>query len=283
MIAIMGILKMIMTNNEQIEKLIENIMFLDTETTGVDTKNDDIIELCMENNATTYTMRYNTTREIPPDASAVHFITNSDLDGKEMYSKYAKVNMESINQTRFIVGHNLNFDMDIIYNNTLRSLGESPELTYLNNVDRRICTLELAKKLYAEDDEFKNLTLSYLWFKLEVYKKYPGINITPHKAEDDVRMCRLVFIELVETLIGRNMIDPTNDLGAELVNLCQRPTLYTKMPFGKHKGQLISDVPTSYFEWLVMKGEVLNKDMPTFDRNLEHTVCDELSRRMGLE
>lgn len=262
------------------QKFLDQIIVIDTETTGVDTKNDDVIEFS-SNSGAVFTTKYSTNREIPAESSAIHWISNNDVKDSPSFDKHSNELLNLLNSKDYIVGHNLNFDIDILYHNLKRTIDPSSmDMEVFHSPYRRICTLHLAKKLYAEDESFVNLKLGYLWFKLKVNEKYPDVKITPHKAEDDVLMCKLVLIDLIETLIERGIIDSTKELGDELVGLCMTPSLYTKMPFGKHKGQLMEDVPTSYFTWLVNNSEVLNEDMPTFDRDLAHTVCHELEKRM---
>jgi hypothetical protein len=43
------------------------------------------------------------------------------------------------------------------------------------------------------------------------------------------------------------------------------------MPFGKHKGQRIEDIPTSYLAWLLNECDL--------ERWLEHAVTEEMERR----
>lgn len=263
------------------QEFLDQIIVIDTETTGVDTKHDDVIEFS-SNTGAVFTTKYQTSREIPAESSAVHWISNSDVKDATIFDDHAIELLNLLNSKNFIVGHNLNFDIDILYHNLKRTQDpKSMDMEVFHSPYRRICTLELAKKLYAEDEEFVNLKLGYLWFKLKVNEKYPDVRITPHKAEDDVLMCKLVLISLVEELIKRGLVDSSKELGEELVGLCLTPMLYTKMPFGKHKGQLVQEVPTSYFHWLVNNSEVLNEEMPTFDKDLAHTVCHELERRMN--
>jgi hypothetical protein len=45
----------------------------------------------------------------------------------------------------------------------------------------------------------------------------------------------------------------------------------TRMPFGKYKGRLLEDVPTSYLEWLA--------DLPDLSARLHYAVEDELQDR----
>jgi len=50
------------------------------------------------------------------------------------------------------------------------------------------------------------------------------------------------------------------------------PILIPRMPFGKHKGMLFSEVPQDYLEWLL--GTELDEDMAfTVKTNLGNVAC----------
>ncbi|EPE1232885.1 exonuclease domain-containing protein, partial [Escherichia coli] len=71
----------------KLDEFLSNVSVLDTETTGVESE-DDIIEFSIsyphdahENIDTidNYTLRYKPLKDIPPEASAVHFISTEDV------------------------------------------------------------------------------------------------------------------------------------------------------------------------------------------------------------
>ena len=41
-----------------------------------------------------------------------------------------------------------------------------------------------------------------------------------------------------------------NDPVQEMINISNNPVLMPRMPFGKHKGILFSEVPADYLQWL---------------------------------
>ncbi|MDB4303390.1 DUF3820 family protein [Desulfosarcina sp.] len=45
----------------------------------------------------------------------------------------------------------------------------------------------------------------------------------------------------------------------EMINISNNPVLIARMPFGKHKGMLFSEVPRDYLEWL--SGTELDEDL----------------------
>lgn len=270
-----------------IENFLSNIVVLDTETTGVD-DSADIIEFSssfpMGSNEvlggiSNYTVRFKPLTPCPPEASAIHFITNEDLEECGSYADSIELINELMMTRRFFVAHNASFDRLKMIENHKRH--NSPLPDELQDEDAWICTLRFAKKMFSEDMDYKNFTLSYLWFKYELYKECEG-KIQPHSAEDDVFMCYKVLEKLLALAVESGIIDPSYDIGSQIVEYCNRPTEFTVMPFGKHKGMPMNELPLNYMEWMVEKSDILNEEHPTFDRDLAFTFEQEFARRFDL-
>ena len=92
----------------------------DTETTGLDSRLDRIIEIGgieLVNRFPTGRVFHHYIepqgREIHPDAAAVHGITNADLAGKPVFQEIADEFATFIDGAR-LVAHNANFDIGFI-------------------------------------------------------------------------------------------------------------------------------------------------------------------------
>lgn len=268
----------------KLEEFLKNVSVLDTETTGVES-DDDIIEFsisyphgCHENIDTidNYTLRYKPLKDIPPEASAVHFISTEEVANCIGYADDLE-NIDALMGCRnYLIGHNVQFDRRMITDNEFKHRGSVAE--YLLDDSRWICTLRLAKKMFAEDVEYKNLTLSYLWYKFGCYRDVHRA-VNAHAAKDDVFMCYQVLVKLVEVAIERGHIDPTQDIGPQITEFVNTPIRYTVMPFGKHKGEQMSVVPLNYIEWMIRNSDVLNEDQPNYDMDFAHTLAAEYSER----
>jgi len=46
---------------------------------------------------------------------------------------------------------------------------------------------------------------------------------------------------------------------AKMIDVSNRPVVYRKMPFGKHRGMKMEEVPVDYLQWLA--GTDLDEDM----------------------
>ncbi|QOI71215.1 putative DNA polymerase III epsilon subunit [Erwinia phage pEa_SNUABM_12] len=268
----------------EIDKFFNNVMVLDTETTGID-DNADIIEFSasfpLSANDTfeemlNFTTRYKPTQEVPAEASAIHFIVTEDLNDSPSYASSVSELEGLFEIKQYFVGHNVQFDRRMLVENNKRVNPEVKE-EFLDD-NRWICTLKLAKKLFAEDPEFKNLTLSYLWFKFDLHKTCTR-KIIPHSAEDDVYMCYKVLSHLVNIAVDRGLIDSNKEIGSQVVVLCNTPNIFTVMPIGKHKGMLMTEVPMNYIEWMINNSDMLNENMPNFDADLAATFIAEIMSR----
>lgn len=271
----------------KLDNFFNDVMILDTETTGV-SDNSDIIEFSASfptsandsfEDVYNYTARFKPTHVVPAEASAIHFITSEDLENEETYTRKHAEFYPLFELKQYYVGHNVQFDQRMLQFNHVRHSDD--EFPALYDDSKWICTLKLAKKLFAEDPEFKNLTLSFLWFKFELYKTCTR-KIVPHSAEDDVYMTYKVLTHLVNIAIERNLIDPNTDIGSQVVELANTPICYSTMTIGKHKGWIMEDVPMNYLEWMIMNMDVMNSEMPNFDSDLAHTVEVEITRRIDV-
>ena len=228
-------------------------IYLDTETTG--TGPDD--RLCQidfkPENGPAVSGLFNPGKPISIDAMAIHHITNKmvqdqpPFQGSEEHTDLQKL-VSDINNV--IVAHNAKFDMKML----------DKEGTYTPRV---ICTLKLARYL-DKNGVIPKYSLQYLRY-------YLGLEIEA-KAHD-----ALGDILVLEGLFGRlnakfqendKLMDPVQ----EMINISSNPVLIARMPYGKHKGVLFSEVPRDYLEWL--SGTDLDEDMAyTVKTNLGNVAC----------
>lgn len=274
------------TINTNIENFINSIMVLDTETTGVDAESE-IIEFSASfpeganddySTLVNYTQRFKPEHGVPAEASAIHYITEDDLNECELFRDASTEFMGLFKTRKYFIGHNVLFDRNMLINNLYNTDQEIPE--YLLDDSRWICTYKLAKKVLQENTDYTNLTLSFLWFKLEVYKDCTH-KIIPHSAEDDVYMCYKVLLSLVNKAIEQGLINPSaEDIGKEIIDLCNIPNILKTMTIGQHKGKLMEEVPTSYLNWLITQSDKLNPEHVNYDIDLAYTVEAEYNRRL---
>lgn len=208
-------------------------IIFDTETTGID--NPEIIEAAwipfaigdgMESNCRDeFCQRYRPTGVISWGAMATHHIHPDDLVMESLKSS----DFALPDGVKYIIGHNVDFDW--------KAAGQ-PDV-------KRICTLALSRKLYQEMDSHSQSAMMYRIFGSHARDMLKNA----HAALDDVRNCKKLLCVLIAELKGR--------FGTEVRNLdhlwriSESARIPSVMPFGKHKGLPIKDVPNDYIQWLL--------------------------------
>ncbi|MGB4107526.1 MAG: DNA polymerase III subunit epsilon [Alphaproteobacteria bacterium] len=121
---------------------------LDTETTGMSPESGDkIVEIgCLElmnyiPTGKTLQIYLNPEREVPPEAIAIHGLTNEFLKDKPVFSQVYTDMLDFIGDARLVI-HNAEFDMKFL-NAELRNVGHPP-LQWNRVVD----TVAMARKKY---------------------------------------------------------------------------------------------------------------------------------------
>lgn len=227
---------------------MKNIIFFDTETTG-NTNNDFLCQIAYKNKEETFENLYNPGIKIPPEASAVHHISNKMIEGKEKFSEskdYLKIKELFENPNNVVVAHNAPFDLMIIKKENI-------------NPVNFICTLRVARDLDKEG-KIDRYNLQYLRYLLEI-----EVNAQAHDALGDV----LVLEKLFERL--KNKIKENENLNDEqavekMIEISSHPSIFKTMNFGKHVGKKLEDIAKEdkgYLEWLL--NEKLKGDAPDED------------------
>ena len=236
---------------------------LDTETTGADPTKDKPIELAyvvVENFKVDFPKSWfiDPKTPIPPEASAVHHLTDEDVVGaKTLEELWPEVEPELKGQV--IVAHNAMFDISM-----LPMLKDNPIL----------CTLRLAKHLWPKGHvsergfplaNHQQQVLRY-WLGLKIDTK----GLAAHWAAADI----LVTAELLMTQL-RIYLDcgGEDDLDA-LLEFVNSPIEVKALSFGKHANEPLQKIPSSYLEYLLDK----DKERP-LDADLKASLRRELDTR----
>jgi DNA polymerase III epsilon subunit-like protein len=224
-------------------------IYLDTETTG--TGPDD--RLCQMAFKTGQGMivneLFNPGKPIAIEAMAVHHITNEMVKDKPPFRDSAAYHQLSdlvADDNNIVVAHNARFDIGMLQNEGI----DPPKV---------ICTLKLARFL-DKAGIIPQHNLQYLRYYLEL-----NIEAKAHDALGDV----LVLEALFRRIYARFQSGGAEDIENEMIRISNTPILIARMPFGKHKGLLFSEIPTDYLEWLY------STDL---DEDMEHTVRHHLGR-----
>lgn len=220
---------------------MQRIFVADVETTGMDAKKDEIVELSFIeidedlNEICRLSRKVNPQIPICPAASAVHGIINSDVAEAPTLAEVLQPFGEDYFEDVFLIAHNAQFDQRF--------------LDKFWNIQGVFCTLRAARKMYPDAPNHKLQTLRY-FMELDVEREAAA-----HSAEGDVAV-------LVSML--RQMVGESEQPLAEFVDLMLEPIQVDTMPFGKYKGCALNSLPLSYVKWL--------RKLPDLDSDLEASL-----------
>ena len=160
------------------------LIFFDTETTG-NTDKDFLIQIAYKTLNETFTGLYKPEKKIPPEASAVHHITNKMVENLPSFKEsgdLAKIKILFEDENTIVVAHNAPFDLLMI----------KKEGIELKNF---ICTLRIVRYLDKEE-KIEKYNLQYLRYMLEI-----EIDATAHDAMGDVLVLEKFFQYLKDKMI----------------------------------------------------------------------------------
>jgi len=222
---------------------MSNIIFFDTETTG-NTEKDFLCQIAYkiypakgEDDEESFVGLYKPPIKVPPEASAVHHITNKMLENKPAFSESGdlpKIKELFEDKNSILVAHNAPFDLIII-----KKEGIIPP--------NFICTLRLARYL-DPDEEIEKYNLQYLRYFLDI-----EIDATAHNALGDVLILEKLYERLKKKLMEQEKINEDEAI-QKMIGVSSHPTIFKTIKFGKHNGKNIEEimkVDRGYLEWLL--------------------------------
>lgn len=163
-----------------------------------------------------------------PDNRAVHHIDPAELEGLPLFDPAEwKVGLDDVTH---LVAHNSAF-----------------EEQWLDWGLPWVCTYKCALRAWPDAPSHSNQALKYYLGHEDGPDLYP-----PHRAEPDARVTARTFARLLE-------LHPVE----QLVQWTLEPRLVSKMPFGKHRGTLITELPLDYLQWVAdpRKCEAADEDL----------------------
>jgi exodeoxyribonuclease X len=228
------------------------IRIFDVETTGVDPKEHRVIEIAaydldVESGAITRVGSHlcNPGRAIPPEASAVHHLTDADVANAPPFGAVWAEHFAGGSPTIY-AAHNCEFEQGFI---------PTPEGT------QWICTYKCALRRWPEAPGHSNQVLRYFMALDEIPEFDRALAGLAHRAEPDTYVTAWILRRLLGTV-------------ADLVRQTAEPKHYTKLNFGKHRGMKLTEAPADYLGWL-------RDGRHDMDADWRHCAKLELERRAG--
>jgi len=206
----------------------------DTETTGLDARTDAVVELAwaiMRGDGTVLSSNstlINPGRPIPADASRVHGIFDRDVVHAPTLEQAVEKHSDLYAPVLPAVCHNAAFD-SVLLRRSQRLADGNP---------RFLCTLRLAENVVPGCESYR----------LEFLRSYLGLDagvdgVAAHRAASDMATTCFLLKHLIDCYLAAGYPDDIEELFS--VASIQR------MPFGKHRGKLLSEVPADYIDWLL--------------------------------
>ncbi|MHB1685395.1 MAG: putative quorum-sensing-regulated virulence factor [Bacilli bacterium] len=213
-------------------------LLLDVETTGLDLREDRIVQIALVSVLggavkLVYNTLVNPLRPIPSEVSAVHHITDKMVESAPPWSTVWPTVQRFLTDVDVVVAHNAAFD---------KSFAPASDKPWL-------CTKRLAQHLWPEMPNFKNQTLRYaLGLDLQA---------AAHDAAGDTLVTGYILVREIEAYLQNGGVDED---GA-LIALAGSQIAVQRMPFGKHYGKLLTEVPRDYLQYMLRKATDMDADL----------------------
>lgn len=219
---------------------MKKLIFFDTETTG-NTENDFLVQIAYVSNGERFNELYKPPIKIPPDASAIHHITNKMVEDKPTFKESTDqpiIKKLFEDENSVVIAHNAPFDLEVI---------KKEDIIPKNF----ICTLRLARHLDPEE-KLAKYNLQYLRYLLDI-----EVEATAHDALGDVLVLEKLFERLKNKMMEEGKLSEDEAI-EKMVEVSGHPSLFHTFKFGKYNGQKIEDVAKidkGYLEWLLAQKE----------------------------
>ncbi|NGX30730.1 MAG: DNA polymerase III PolC-type [Chlamydiae bacterium] len=222
-------------------------VYFDTETTGVKFNKDRVIEMaayCATTNQSFSTL-INPECPIPKEAQAIHHISDEMVKEAPTFEKVVHEFINFCSGDVALIAHNMDAFDKLFLEEEFRRVGVSVPESWLF-----VDTLKWARR-YRPD-----LPKHSLQFLREVFEIEQN---NAHRALDDVIILHKVFSEMIDDLPIHKVY--------ELLNTKRRLQV---MPFGKHQGKPLHQVPKDYVNWLKTSGAFDKPTNQELQESLEH-------------
>jgi DNA polymerase III alpha subunit (gram-positive type) len=213
---------------------VNNLVFLDTETTGIDIVVDRLFQVAYKFEDKLYSQYFKPPVPISVKSMSISHVTNKQVVNKEDFSNSKmKQDLQNILKENILVAHNAVFDIDMLSKEGV-------------DTNKFIDTLKVVKYLDI-DNLIPEYGLQYLRYFLDF-----DVKAVAHDAVGDVLVLEKLFGYLY-----KRMLDEYGDEAKVLsvmVDISSKPLLLRIFNYGKHKGKKIEEVlayDKGYLEWML--------------------------------
>lgn len=169
------------------------------------------------------TTMFNPGKPIEFGAMAVHHIADEDVAECRPASDFALPP-----DVEYLIGHNIDYDWELIGKPAVK----------------RICTLALSRMIWPRISSHTQMALAYM-LCYDLARDCAG---KAHRADTDVLILIAILKEMLKSINIGSM--------EELYGTSEKARIPTVMPFGKHRGMVMADVPKDYFKWMLGRSDI---------------------------
>ncbi|MDD5717926.1 MAG: exonuclease domain-containing protein [Sulfuricurvum sp.] len=221
------------------------LLIIDLETTGLEVKD----RLCAVGMITPDEVHYELIhpgKKIPPQASAIHHITNEMVKASPPFSESLTAEkLKNLNMSESVfVSHNAPFDLDMLQKEGISWQGKI------------IDTLKCAKSLM---DDLEGYGLQFLRYELRLYRdeervfETKGVPLAAHHALSDALHTQMVLEYLLD-------LAPLE----QLIEISKSHVLLSRLPFGKYAKKRIEEIALKdpkYLNWMLESLMDMDEDL----------------------
>lgn len=181
-------------DDRSVESLLtEGFVAIDIETTGLDPRRDDVVEIAAvpfinARSQQAYVTRVNPGRPIPPDSSRIHGITDDMVANAPGISE-ALVKLEEVCRDKLLVGHGIDFDLSVL-SRIRQSYRLQPVTNAALDIMRLAAALHPAWQRFGFDDVASRVGIGVLG---------------RHTAEGDAVGAGEVLLALIPEIVSRRL------------------------------------------------------------------------------
>ncbi|MCK4635404.1 MAG: hypothetical protein KAT32_00935 [Candidatus Moranbacteria bacterium] len=217
----------------------QNLLFLDVEATGLE-KEDRLVQVAYSYKGEEQEQMFKPEeQEMCVRAMEVTHITNKHLADKKSFQGsdfYEKLKIILEKDETIFIAHNAPYDIEMIEKENLKT-------------GKFIDTFKIVQHL---DTEAK-----IPFYRLQYLRYHFGMEVdaNAHDALGDVRVLVALFEKLYDEMSEKLSHEEVIE---KMIKISSEATLIKRINFGKHKGELISDVARKdkgYLQWLLQQKE----------------------------